>query len=63
MRMLLEAMHAMGAVLLQIAVGLLVEELMFGGLVRLIFAPWPGTGKRKGRNTTERKTGDGRCSH
>jgi hypothetical protein len=59
MRLIVEAMHAMGAVLLQIAVGLLIEELMFGGLVRLILAPRPVTGQRKGR----KDTGEDRCSH
>lgn len=59
MRIIVEVMHAMGAILLQIAVGLLVEELMFGGLVRLILAPRPATGERKGR----KETGEDQCSH
>jgi hypothetical protein len=59
MRLIIEAVHAMGAILLQIAVGLLIEELMFGGLVRLILAPRPATGERKGR----KDTGEDRCSH
>ena len=59
MRLIVEAMHAVGAVLLQIAIGLLIEELMFGGLVRLILAPRPTTGERKGR----KDTGENRCSH
>jgi hypothetical protein len=59
MRLIVEAMHAMGAILLQIAVGLLIEELMFGGLVRLILAPRPVAGQRKGR----KDTGEDRCSH
>jgi hypothetical protein len=46
MHLLAEAMNGLGAVLLPVAVGLLFEELTFGGLVRLMLAPWPGTGKR-----------------
>lgn len=39
-------MH-LGAVLLPLVTGLLLEELTFGGLVRLLLAPWPQ--QRKGR--------------
>jgi hypothetical protein len=46
MHLLAEAMSGLGAVLLPVAVGLLFEELTFGGLVRLMLAPWPGTGRR-----------------
>ena len=46
MHLLTEAMNGLGAVLLPVAVGLLFEELTFGGLVRLMLAPWPGTGRR-----------------
>ena len=46
MHLLAEAMNGLGAALLPVAVGLLFEELTFGGLVRLMLAPWPGTGKR-----------------
>lgn len=46
MHLLTEAMNGLGAVLLPVTVGLLFEELTFGGLVRLMLAPWPGTGKR-----------------
>lgn len=31
----------LGAVLLPLVTGLLLEELTFGGLVRLLLAPWP----------------------
>jgi hypothetical protein len=44
-----EAIHAIGAVLLQIAVALLFEELTFAGLVRLILAPRPATDKHQER--------------
>ena len=46
MNLLTEAMNGLGAVLLPVAAGLLFEELTFGGLVRLLLAPWPGTGRR-----------------
>lgn len=35
------------ALLLPVVTGLLLEELTFGGLVRLLLAPWPGDRKRK----------------
>ena len=47
----------MGAVLLPVVAGLLLEELTFGGLVRLLIAPWPGAGKRMERN---RQKGEGK---
>ena len=47
MHIFAEAIHAMGAVLLQIAVALLFEELTFAGLVRLILAPRPETDKHQ----------------
>jgi hypothetical protein len=59
MQLFAEASHALGAILLQIAVGLLFEELMFAGLVRLILAPRPGAGDHKGRNDQ----GENQCSH
>ncbi|MGB8260860.1 MAG: hypothetical protein WCE75_10940 [Terracidiphilus sp.] len=45
-----QVLHHLGAALLPLAVGLLFEELTFGGLVRLILAPWPRTGKQNERN-------------
>ena len=57
MNLLTEAMSGMGAVLLPVAAGLLLEELTFGGLVRLLLAPGPGAGRRGERksNKGERK--------
>lgn len=46
MHWIFEAASALGAGLLQLAAGLLVEELTFGGLVRLLLAPRPGTRKQ-----------------
>jgi hypothetical protein len=40
-----DAMNGLGVVLLPVAAGLLLEELTFGGLVRLLLAPRPGTRK------------------
>ena len=45
MSLLGEAMSGLGAALLPVAAALLFEELTFGGLVRLLLAPWPGSGK------------------
>jgi hypothetical protein len=45
MRLLVEAMNGLGAVLLQVVAALLFEELTFGGLVRLMMAPRPGAGR------------------
>ena len=50
MKLLTEFINVLGAVLLQIAIGLLIEELTFAGLVRLIFAPRPTTRKTRERN-------------
>jgi hypothetical protein len=50
MNLLTEAMNGLGAVLLPVVAGLLLEELTFGGLVRLLIAPWPGTGKDREHN-------------
>jgi hypothetical protein len=53
MKLFSEAINVIGAVLLQIAVGLLIEELTFAGLVRLLIAPRPATRKNKGRTTVD----------
>jgi hypothetical protein len=54
MNLLTEAMNRLGALLLPLSAALLLEELTFGGLVRLIVAPWPGS-----RNTRERNNRKG----
>jgi len=74
MTLLADAMGSLGGVLLPVAAGLLFEELTFGGLVRLLLAPWPGTRKRVAPGNkssslrSERKEhnnqkGEGKCSH
>ncbi len=50
MTVLDEAAASLGALLLPVVAGLLLEELTFGGLVRLLIAPWPKTGKQGERN-------------
>jgi hypothetical protein len=45
MNLLMEAMRGLGAVMLQVVAALLLEELTFGGLVRLFVAPRPGAGR------------------
>ncbi|MFZ0746680.1 MAG: hypothetical protein WAM85_19890 [Terracidiphilus sp.] len=59
MTLLVDALNGLGVVLLPVAAGLLFEEMTFGGLVRLLFAPWPGTGKTTKHNRKE----EGKCSH
>ena len=46
MNLLTEAMNSLGAALLPTVAALLLEELTYGGLVRLLAAPWPRTRKR-----------------
>lgn len=53
MTLLDEAAKSLGAALLPVVTGLLLEELTFGGLVRLLIAPWPKTNKRFERNHPE----------
>jgi hypothetical protein len=60
MNLLNEAMEGLGAALLPVVAGLLLEELTFGGLVRLLIAPWPKTGRHSEPNN---RKGEGKCSH
>jgi hypothetical protein len=59
MILLTEAFNALGALLLQIAIGLLIEELTFAGLVRLVLASRAGATQHKKRN----HSGEDTCSH
>ena len=56
MTLVADAMSGLGAALLPVVAALLFEELTFGGLVRLLIAPWPGTRKHGAAGTarTER---------
>lgn len=60
MNLFADAMSGLGAVLLPVAAGLLLEELTFGGLVRLLLAPRPRTGKRI---EPRHARGGAKCSH
>lgn len=60
MNLLMEAVTALSALLLSVAAGLLLEELTYGALVRLLLAPRPQTGKHKEPN---HKTEGDKCSH
>ncbi len=60
MNFLARAISDFEAALLPVAAALLLEELTYGGLVRLLLAPRTETGKPKGPNHTN---GGGKCSH
>ncbi|MGD0904810.1 MAG: hypothetical protein ABR924_17880 [Terracidiphilus sp.] len=49
MNLLTEAMNGLGAAVLPVVAALLLEELTYGGLVRLLVAPWPGSEKQRER--------------
>lgn len=51
MELIAEFLSVVGALLLSVACGVLLEELMLGGLVRLILARQPEAKARIERNT------------
>jgi hypothetical protein len=57
MNLLADAMSGLGPALLPVVAALLFEELTFGGLVRLLLAPWPGARRRRERKQAR---GDGK---
>lgn len=59
MTLLSEAFNSLGALLLQIAIGLLIEELTFAGLARLVLASRAAAMQSKKRN----QAGEDPCSH
>jgi hypothetical protein len=63
MTLLDEAAHGLGAALLPLVTALLLEELTFGGLVRLLIAPWPKTKTVKERNHPATRNGERKCLH
>ncbi|MGA2167800.1 MAG: hypothetical protein ABSG62_06270 [Terracidiphilus sp.] len=74
MNLLTEAISFLRAAVLPVATALLLEELTYGGLVRLLVAPWPGTGRREAtsdrsssmeckRGEPNNEKGDEKCSH
>jgi len=60
MTLLTEAMSGLGSALLPVVAALLFEELTFGGLVRLLLAPWPGNRRRMEHKNPKEGT---KCSH
>ncbi len=56
MEMLWEAFTVIGALLLSVSCGLLLEEMLFGGLVRLFFARRPESRKEKQRKLERERT-------
>lgn len=63
MSLLADAMSGLGAALLPVAAALLFEELTFGGLVRLLIAPWPGARKDGARSKTRGRRAQERSPH
>jgi hypothetical protein len=64
MNLLACAISDIQAALLPVAAGLLLEEMTYGGLVRLLLAPRTDTGKQKGpSHSTNRMNGGEKCSH
>jgi hypothetical protein len=59
MEMFAEAISVLGALVLSVSCGLLLEELLFGGLVWLFFARQPESRKKHERNLA----GEDPCSH
>jgi len=59
MDLLTEGAKVLGTVLLPVVAALLLEELTFGGLVRLLIVPRPETKKRREHN---KGRGDGKWS-
>jgi hypothetical protein len=60
MNFLTRAISDFQAALLPVAAALLLEEMTYGGLVRLLLAPRTDTGKQEGPKHTN---GGGKCSH
>ncbi|MGO8759507.1 MAG: hypothetical protein ACLQG3_15410 [Terracidiphilus sp.] len=60
MNLLTNAIAGFEAALLPVAAALLLEELTYGGLVRLLLAPRPKAGKP---NEPNHRNGGGKCSH
>lgn len=60
MSLLARAISDVEAALLPVAAALLLEEMTYGGLVRLLLAPRTDTGKPGGPNHTN---GGEKCSH
>lgn len=53
MELMAEFMSVVGALLLSVSCGVLVEEMLIGGLVRLILARQPEAARKKERSMKE----------
>jgi hypothetical protein len=60
MNLLVNAISGIEAALLPVAAALMLEELTYGGLVRLLLAPRPKAGKPREPN---HRNGGGKCLH
>lgn len=63
MTLLHEAARVLGAAVLPVVTALLLEELTYGGLVRLLIAPWPRTKTHPERKNQVARNGERKCSH
>jgi len=63
MTLLNEAARVLGAAVLPVVTALLLEELTYGGLVRLLIAPWPKTQPNPERKHQGVRNGERKCSH
>lgn len=55
MEMVEKVLSVVGALLLSVSSGLLIEEMLIGGLVRLILARQPEARKKSERNSRKEK--------
>lgn len=62
MELFAEILSVIGALLLSVSCGVLVEELVFGGLVRLFLAQRRATGAATEQRKRQQQ-GEGSCSH
>lgn len=62
MELFAEILSVIGALLLSVSCGVLLEELVFGGLVRLFLAQRRGTAAATEQRKRQHQ-GEGSCSH
>jgi hypothetical protein len=62
MELFAEAISVVGALVLSVSCGLLMEELLFGGLVRLFFARQPAPSAQTERTQLHPNPGEHPCS-
>jgi hypothetical protein len=59
MELFAETLSVVGALILSVSCGLLIEEMVFGGLVRLFFAPKPMPSAQPERKEQNDRTNQG----